>query len=761
MQNYKELYINLKKETHLSFHLSTILKDDLYPWFYENFINIVIFNETQYIIDFVDNKVDESYRQFMEERIVNNYDDYINHDELIKMLVKRLDNEFYTYIWLDKFYIPDILDYQLNHFVHPVMIFGYNNDNNKFSCVDFDSVKGIVRHEINYEDFIKAFYNGKEYYLNGGSEVMLRETIISYKIKNNYCRLQFCVNRFLVELKNYIFSKPSKIKIRYQYVKRKNAVYGLRIYDKIIDVLTNLSDEKWIAFKSLHDFALHKKYMYDRLLYIEKNYNISEDCRLAIYKYKEIVDILEQTRLLNIKYTIIDGYSPASFSHNPKFIEKFVDILKIAKEKETAVLLNIYSSLRRRLSTKNNSIENSMIDDLNIEYFYDEQGLSKAKVSIKNPQVIQRIDIIDNDQIINCRPMGQIIFDDNTVNLIEDSVNINNEIRQIEFYPKKVSWFEYIECEKGYGNIKTLSFKIYKIPTQIIWDYSLIINDDWEATNQIKDMQINGKLLFTIKGRDPFLSYYGNIDADIAKYVYIKYKTTCKSEVAQLFFTTDKQSVLTEDKSKVITISPNDETIEYIFDMSDNNEWKGMVNLMRFDPVSYDNSSEEGECSIDHIETSYKMPEYSSKDSFCKTQGVNGWFYYSYNRGITYKELIWNGEKEYWYGNNNNDLIISAEVQTSCNHFASVRKWACPASGEYKVVYDFCQTSKGDKTDFMFKQNHKLIDLHVISSLVEKVVPFEHKLSLETGEALYFEFYNEDEKTIETITLNVNIIKIE
>lgn len=124
----KELYTNMSPETHLSYYLNIILKKDLYPWFYENYINIYwVGNENSSYINFYDNHDDDSYGRFMEERYYKKYNDYTNSAELIDSIIQNIDNDFYALIWIDKYYVPGVIEYNKYHFVHTVMIYGYDD----------------------------------------------------------------------------------------------------------------------------------------------------------------------------------------------------------------------------------------------------------------------------------------------------------------------------------------------------------------------------------------------------------------------------------------------------------------------------------------------------------------------------------------------------------------------------------------------------------------------------------------------------------
>ncbi|MCL2311269.1 MAG: hypothetical protein FWC41_02095, partial [Firmicutes bacterium] len=174
-QKAKKLYINTSKEMHLSFNLC-IVHPELYEWFYENFVNIVILGDSQYFTDFIDNSIDYSYRELMDERVVHSYGDFPEEDSIIRYLIDSIGRDFYSAVWVDKYYIPDNESYMSWHFVHGILVYGYDDAKKTVSFVNFSFEKGIILQEIAYGDFIQAFANGEKHYKQGGGTFTLSET---------------------------------------------------------------------------------------------------------------------------------------------------------------------------------------------------------------------------------------------------------------------------------------------------------------------------------------------------------------------------------------------------------------------------------------------------------------------------------------------------------------------------------------------------------------------------------------------------------
>lgn len=94
---------------------------------------------------------------------------------------------------------------------------------------------------------------------------------------------------------------------------------------------------------------------------------------------------------------------------------------------------------------------------------------------------------------------------------------------------------------------------------------------------------------------------------------------------------------------------------------------------------------------------------------------------------------------------------------------ATVRKWICPADGDYIINYDYNQISENSPgkdrlSQFTLRRNHKIIEKNIYD-IKSGVLTGNHEIEmkLETGEILSFEFYNGSEHTMETIEINISI----
>ena len=303
-----------------------------------------------------------------------------------------------------------------------------------------------------------------------------------------------------------------------------------------------------------------------------------------------------------------------------------------------------------------------------------------------------------------------------------------------------------IHCK---NNTKLLPQYIYR-RDDILYSFKNSLN--------IYEKELNDEnIVYTVTKDDPMIvDNAAMIDTSVKKYVYLKFKSTCVSGTAQIFFAQDEP--LCENNSVSFTYSPCDEYITYIVDMTCCKSWKETVYLFRFDPAIFNNKNNNGEITLMSIDINDTLPEYNSNTDFCKTQGVNGWFYYSYDHGITYKELVW--DNKLWQAHNFEELMITDKYQTSYHNIVSVRKWVCPANGEYEINVEYSQRGNDDLADFTIKYDLQTIYYREYKEKNAKIQgTYETAINMKRGEALFFEFNNASHIANEYLDINITIKK--
>ncbi len=122
-------------------------------------------------MDFVDNIIDESYQRLYSERVCYASQMIPSGETLIHILTENINKKFYSYLWLDKYEIPETDEYHKKHYVHPVLVYGYDETERVLFIINFTWNKGSYLQKVSYEEIKKAF------------------SLMNEQIENNFLRM--------------------------------------------------------------------------------------------------------------------------------------------------------------------------------------------------------------------------------------------------------------------------------------------------------------------------------------------------------------------------------------------------------------------------------------------------------------------------------------------------------------------------------------------------------------------------------------------
>ncbi|MBO5060731.1 MAG: glycoside hydrolase family 99-like domain-containing protein [Clostridia bacterium] len=128
-----------------------------------------------------------------------------------------------------------------------------------------------------------------------------------------------------------------------------------------------------------------------------------------------------------------------------------------------------------------------------------------------------------------------------------------------------------------------------RVPNQ--WEFELKGDlEDWTASTQFYFSRArveDGVLALKSMSTDPQISHKVEIDASSLKTIKVGVKNESSSNIMQIFFASTASGGISAANSVKQTISTKDEEfVEYTFDMSQNENWKGTVTQLRIDPIN-------------------------------------------------------------------------------------------------------------------------------------------------------------------------------
>ncbi len=349
----KQLKINLQKYVNATLRaalpLCIILSEDKnYSWFYEHYIQIY-----GYISQ------DGIGLQYVE---VPSYGYKVSHDSVIHMesisyelvgnmnildiIRENIVLSSYVISFVDEYYLTNRQAYKKKHLVHEFLLYGYDDIKQELMVVAFDSNKNFNKIKLKYDDFKKAFENGKMHYKKRGTALnwIAEQSVIVIKYNQNLKDRYFDIKEFLKQLNNCINCKienSEKYLIENDILYNRQIKFGLDVYDLVIYYFKNMIKNKFgFNYNTFHLLYENKFGIFNRLKYVIKTYSSDELVKLVREYDNNIVKRLNTVRLMYIKLMIINDEVKLNDS-----IKRIIDIVNSVSTSEKVLLPQIYNQL--------------------------------------------------------------------------------------------------------------------------------------------------------------------------------------------------------------------------------------------------------------------------------------------------------------------------------------------------------------------------------------------------------------------------------
>ncbi|PYG87831.1 amino acid adenylation domain-containing protein [Ruminiclostridium sufflavum DSM 19573] len=335
---------------HRSLPLCIVLAYNKYlPWYYGNFIQIFSFTDDNGYMELNYLEPRDCSSEIL-DMVCLGYHLLEDTENIIDFIIKKLNRGHYLVINVDEYYLSDKWAYRQNHFVHSSLIYGYDNEEEQLKAISFDRDMLFTKMIFDYTEFSDAYENGKIHYKKTGPWCE-SSAIQLFKPKGFEGEYPFSNEKFLKELKSYIFSTGDRARLYSFEYPEKQVSFGIMVYNVLISNLENMLQGNITAdYRAFHMLAEHKKGIYDRLDYVISRNLLSEKAVLLKEKYTEVVNLANGIRMKGLEYSYkaVDGRSD-SLKHK-NIIKDIIGMVKNLKNTEYNLLLEIYNQLEEELN---------------------------------------------------------------------------------------------------------------------------------------------------------------------------------------------------------------------------------------------------------------------------------------------------------------------------------------------------------------------------------------------------------------------------
>lgn len=591
--------------------LSVILTNDMEGWFMERYVNIFMNGA---ILGYVD---DVNYAGVVHSERCYVYDE-VQSSGIVDIIEQELDKDHFLILWVDEIAIPFSIRYQRYHFIHPMMIYGYDEDQQIVKAIFFDLSKGSILADISYQDIVKATSCLDEFYLCGGTEDAIKATASSYCL-SQYTKGIFHLDVFARQLNNYICCQTDHLTEWYTLSRphvfdSDDNIFGIQIYLQLIKFLSVTESKIELGYKALHDFVLHKKYLLDRFLYIQKNYDTSCKYDELVEKFAQNSKILERARLLNMKNQMKLGRIPASLCCDANYIALLINTLNECYQTEMTIMPQIYEEIIKLTYSKEHSVRHRIMSmppsekSVHDYHNYIEFGTPDSGI------YVSRIDIIRKGKYFDGDGFEYILVNDDVKYFLEKDSPDHMPIRTVKtpvFLLKTLKLYtDRKECD--------YTVNVYALSDSAFSDHvTLKMDDRWSGYHHVKrlDNIPTGEMILSITDEDPFVVREQiGVYADACPYIHVRMSTTAPTIYAQIYFSTVSNPNLSMDKSLFFKIIPDGQYHSYYINMSQHNQWRGLIQTIRFDPAQFHddypwNKDEASECKLACMEFLKRKPD--------------------------------------------------------------------------------------------------------------------------------------------------------
>lgn len=232
---------------------------------------------------------------------------------------ERIKENEYVYLVLDRkyYFIRE------NSSFHPVLIYGFDDNNNVFYAADNNKFGKYGLQTIDYSSFLKSLNVPPREDVEGGRP----EGICTFKLRKTSDPepYKFHLTKVIRDLKDYI--DPI-------YGDDLVYAYGIMCYDELCKYYNHIKQNEYIDIRAISTMVDHKRLMTSRLEYMSKNGYISDN--LIHNYYNQVESRIITVRNLLLKYNI---------SNDEKIIVKSIDILQETASIEKKFIINLIGQL--------------------------------------------------------------------------------------------------------------------------------------------------------------------------------------------------------------------------------------------------------------------------------------------------------------------------------------------------------------------------------------------------------------------------------
>ena len=249
--------------------------------------------------------------------------------EILEAIVAAIDQQFYVQVPADEFYVPRRAAHGQRHYVHELMLFGYDRRERTFDILGFDEQLEFGAQRIAFSDLEDAIALAdlSQHYDRGGVRL--------YQLHEQaYPADPTLVSEFLDD---YLAAHDTSQRFRALEPVKPGYLYGMAVYEELASFFQSVSEQPGaMDIRPLQLIWEHKRCMQLRLQRLVGLGWLANDTAQG-RDYEPVTERANSLRLLGLKYLM---------TSNGALLARIAQGLRELAELERGVLAPVLSQLR-------------------------------------------------------------------------------------------------------------------------------------------------------------------------------------------------------------------------------------------------------------------------------------------------------------------------------------------------------------------------------------------------------------------------------
>ena len=323
-----------------AYPLSILSTDDAYlPWFFSNYIQLYCpedFPPGHYNF-FMHAAYPALICPLLDIQWFNQ--DIIQGGNIVQFVINSLQSEYYIQLFVDEFFLPERTNFARNHFIHDLLIFGYDQEETKFDIIGYNDQGVYAPGMVSFSDLENAFNSVR--LLPAYNEIkFFRKFWLARRVSDYKC--SFDLTSVVEQLEDFFHGRDTSCRFRMinsptemgAYRFQEKDLYGRATYDSLRNYLDLLAAGE-CSFNPipLHTFWQHKRCMAWRIRYME-SHGLLEPRHFAVFEH--IQKSAETLRMMVLRY---------SMRRDPKLLDRARDRFDQISADEQAAFEDLLQTL--------------------------------------------------------------------------------------------------------------------------------------------------------------------------------------------------------------------------------------------------------------------------------------------------------------------------------------------------------------------------------------------------------------------------------